>query len=74
MGADEVPKSLYEPVKKPYVDEEIPKMYHGQSGNVPKSQGAFRKGLHDNPGAWKRENTEAPKVGSVYIYREINVA
>ncbi|KAG5565797.1 hypothetical protein RHGRI_001653 [Rhododendron griersonianum] len=48
MGAEEAPKSWYEPVRRPYFEEEAPFVGQGRGNNVPKTQGRFRNGPHND--------------------------
>ncbi|KAG5523809.1 hypothetical protein RHGRI_030711 [Rhododendron griersonianum] len=48
IGAEEAPKSWYEPVRRPYFEEETPFVGQGQGNNVPKTQGTFRNGPRED--------------------------
>ncbi|KAG5523893.1 hypothetical protein RHGRI_030778 [Rhododendron griersonianum] len=47
MGAEEAPKSWYEPVRRPNFEEEIPFVRQSREDNVPKTKGTFR-GPHND--------------------------
>ncbi|KAG5524284.1 hypothetical protein RHGRI_031079 [Rhododendron griersonianum] len=77
MGTEEAPKSWYEPVRKPYFEEEAPFVGQGRENNVPKIQWAFRNGPRNDSlfeSIFEGQEGEIKSKNGYYTHDEHNYA